>query len=79
MLLTLLDGAGPLYLRLSEALRLAIRDGRLRPGDRLPGTRSLATELGDYIERVVRNFVKQREGNERFAQWAVRADEADLR
>ena len=46
MLLTLLDGAGPLYLRLSEALRLAIRDGRLRPGDRLPGTRSLATELG---------------------------------
>ncbi|MEV6322365.1 nitrite/sulfite reductase [Nocardia sp. NPDC051787] len=36
-------------------------------------------ELGDYIERVVRNFVKQREDGERFAQWAVRADEADLR
>ena len=35
-------------------------------------------ELADYIERVVRNFVKQREGGERFAQWAVRADEADL-
>lgn len=33
----------------------------------------------DYIERVVRNFVKQREDGERFAQWAVRADEADLR
>jgi len=28
---------------------------------------------------VVRNFVKQREQGERFATWAVRADEADLR
>ncbi|WP_067477202.1 nitrite/sulfite reductase, partial [Nocardia amamiensis] len=36
-------------------------------------------ELGDFVERVVRNFVKQREDGERFAQWAVRADEADLR
>ena len=39
----------------------------------------LSSELGEYIERVVRNFVKQREDGERFAQWAVRADEADLR
>ena len=38
-----------------------------------------STELGDYIERVVRNFVKQRSEGERFAQWAVRAEEADLR
>ncbi|OZF46471.1 sulfite reductase [Rhodococcus sp. 14-2470-1b] len=38
-----------------------------------------STELGDYIERVVRNFVKHRGEGERFAQWAVRADEADLR
>nr|WP_296772122.1 nitrite/sulfite reductase [Rhodococcus sp. (in: high G+C Gram-positive bacteria)] len=38
-----------------------------------------STELGDYIERVVRNFIKHREDSERFAQWAVRADEADLR
>lgn len=45
MMLTL-KGAGPLYLRLSEALRLAIQEGRIRPGDRLPGTRSLASELG---------------------------------
>ncbi|WP_239476598.1 nitrite/sulfite reductase [Nocardia arizonensis] len=36
-------------------------------------------EMGDYIERVVRNFIKHREEGERFAQWAVRADEADLR
>lgn len=36
-------------------------------------------ELGDYIERVVRNFVKHRSDGERFAQWVVRADEDDLR
>ena len=35
--------------------------------------------LGDYIDRVVRNFVKHRDEGERFAQWAVRADEEDLR
>ena len=38
-----------------------------------------SSELGDYIDRVVRNFDKHREDGERFAQWAVRADEADLR
>ena len=31
----------------------------------------LSTELGDYIDRVVRNFVKQREHGERFATWAT--------
>ena len=36
-------------------------------------------ELGDYIDRVVRNFIKHRNEGERFAQWAVRADDADLR
>ncbi|WP_072688372.1 nitrite/sulfite reductase [Rhodococcus marinonascens] len=36
-------------------------------------------ELGDYIDRVVRQFVKQRNESERFAEWAVRAEEGDLR
>ncbi|ARG77972.1 nitrite/sulfite reductase [Mycobacterium kansasii] len=36
-------------------------------------------ELGDYIERVVRNFIKHRADGERFAQWAIRAEEDDLR
>ncbi len=36
-------------------------------------------ELGDYIDRVTRNFVKYRSPGERFAQWAMRADEDDLR
>src|SRR4051794_37032054 len=50
LLLDLGDGAGragrPLRERVEAALRAAIRDGRLRPGDRLPATRALASELG---------------------------------
>lgn len=36
-------------------------------------------ELGDYVDRVVRNYIKQREDGERFSQWAVRAEDEDLR
>ncbi len=48
-------------------------------GRKLRQHKVTSAELGDYIERVVRNFVKQRESGERFAQWAVRADDSDLR
>ncbi|MDL9935518.1 nitrite/sulfite reductase [Gordonia sp. ABSL1-1] len=48
-------------------------------GRKLRQHKVASTELGDYIERVVRNFVAQREDGERFAQWAVRADEEALR
>lgn len=48
-------------------------------GRKLRQHKVTSTELGDYIERVVRNFVKQRSDGERFAQWAVRAQEEELR
>ncbi|WP_330178886.1 nitrite/sulfite reductase [Nocardia sp. NBC_01503] len=48
-------------------------------GRKLRQHKVTSTELGDYIERVVRNFVKNRDEGERFAVWAVRAEEADLR
>ncbi|QBJ95010.1 nitrite/sulfite reductase [Rhodococcus sp. ABRD24] len=48
-------------------------------GRKLRQHKVTSTELGDYIDRVVRNFVKHRYEGERFAQWAVRADEGDLR
>lgn len=48
-------------------------------GRKLRQHKVASDELGDYIDRVVRNFVKHRNEGERFAQWAVRADEADLR
>jgi sulfite reductase (ferredoxin) len=48
-------------------------------GRKLRQHKVTSAELGDYIERVVRNFAKNRNEGERFAQWAVRADETDLR
>jgi sulfite reductase (ferredoxin) len=48
-------------------------------GRKLRQHKVTSDELGDYMDRVVRNFVKQRENGERFATWALRAEEADLR
>ena len=45
MLLDLHQG-GPLHARLTDALREAIRDGRLRAGSRLPSSRDMSAELG---------------------------------
>jgi len=41
-----LSGSGPAHRRLAEAIRAAIRDGRLRPGDVVPASRNLAGDLG---------------------------------
>jgi sulfite reductase (ferredoxin) len=71
------DGDGPVegfQVHLGGSLGLDSGFGR-----KLRQHKVLSSELGDYIDRVVRNFVKQREQGERFATWAVRADEADLR
>ena len=37
--------ATPLHRQISEGLRLAVLDGRLRPGQRIPSSRTLAGEL----------------------------------
>ncbi|GAB3217969.1 nitrite/sulfite reductase [Mycolicibacterium hippocampi] len=71
------DGDGPIegfQVHLGGSLGLDSGFGR-----KLRQHKILSSELGDYIDRVVRNFVKQREHGERFATWALRADEADLR
>jgi sulfite reductase (ferredoxin) len=71
------DGDGPeegFQVHLGGSLGLDSGFGR-----KLRQHKVLSSELGDYIDRVVRNFVKQREQGERFATWALRADEADLR
>ncbi|HUL98317.1 MAG TPA: nitrite/sulfite reductase [Mycobacterium sp.] len=71
------DGDGPVegfQVHLGGSLGLDSGFGR-----KLRQHKVLSGELGDYIERVVRNFVKQRSEGERFATWALRADEADLR
>lgn len=48
-------------------------------GRKLRQHKVTSDELGDYIDRVTRNFLKNRSEGERFAQWAVRAEEDDLR
>jgi sulfite reductase (ferredoxin) len=48
-------------------------------GRKLRQHKVTSNELGDYIDRVTRNFLKHRHEGERFAQWAVRAEEDDLR
>ena len=45
-------GGRPLYQQLYESLIQQIRDGRLRRGDRLPGKRSLAGQLGVAVNTV---------------------------
>ena len=50
MLLTI-DAGGPLYVRVYEAMRQAILEGRLKPRERLPSTRELALDLG--VSRTV--------------------------
>jgi sulfite reductase (ferredoxin) len=48
-------------------------------GRKLRGHKVTSAELVDYVERVVRNYLTQRQEGERFPQWATRAEEADLR
>ena len=48
-------------------------------GRKLRGHKVTAAELGDYVERVVRRFARQRHPGERFPQWAARATEEELR
>jgi sulfite reductase (ferredoxin) len=47
-------------------------------GRKVRGLKVTAEELPDYVERVVRRYVGEREPHERFATWAVRADEEAL-
>jgi GntR family transcriptional regulator/MocR family aminotransferase len=46
-------GAGPIFLRIARGVMRDIRRGRLAPGQRLPGSRSWARELGFNRNTVV--------------------------
>ncbi|WP_165975715.1 nitrite/sulfite reductase [Actinomadura rubrisoli] len=48
-------------------------------GKKIRGLKTTSAGLTDYVERVVRRFDEQRTEGETFAQWAQRADEADLK
>ncbi|TDE34433.1 nitrite/sulfite reductase [Actinomadura sp. 6K520] len=48
-------------------------------GKKVRGLKTTSAGLTDYVERVVRNYDKQRDEGETFAEWVQRADEADLK
>ena len=50
------EGAPPRYEQIANALSQAIRSGQLRPGDRLPTLRRLASELGVSLTTVTAAF-----------------------
>jgi sulfite reductase (ferredoxin) len=48
-------------------------------GRKLRGLKVTSAELGEYVERLVRQFTEERTEGERFAQWVLRADEDSLK
>ncbi|MUL43479.1 nitrite/sulfite reductase [Streptomonospora sp. PA3] len=48
-------------------------------GRKVRGLKTTSAELPDYIERVLRRFLDQREEGEPFAAWAARAEDGDLK
>ncbi len=48
-------------------------------GRTVRGLKVTAAELPDYVERVVTRYESQRQSDQTFSQWAVQADEAELR
>jgi DNA-binding transcriptional MocR family regulator len=57
----LTTGKGPRYLRLASFIEQSVADGRLRPGDRLPAQRELASWLGIDFTTVTRAYNRARE------------------
>ena len=47
------ESAVPVYRQIADGVRSAAKDGRLKPGHRLPATRDLARELGVNRQTVV--------------------------
>ncbi|REF30734.1 sulfite reductase (ferredoxin) [Calidifontibacter indicus] len=48
-------------------------------GRKLRAHKVTSAELGDYVERIVGNFARERTDRERFADWVARADDEALR
>jgi len=83
------DGAtfdSPLYRQVYERVRAQILDGRLRPGERVPATRTLADELGvarntvarAYDDLLAEGYLRGRRGSGTYvAEIQPPADDAD--
>ena len=79
-------GAGPGRRAWSRASRSTSAAGSAWPqgqtagfGRKLRGLKTTAEELPAYVERLARRYLAGRTEGEAFAQWVVRAEEAELR
>src|SRR5262245_21833985 len=52
------DDEQPIFLRLARAISDEVRRGRLRPGDALPGSRTLARSLGIHRNTVLAAYAE---------------------
>src|SRR5215470_17592738 len=76
--------AKPLHRQLYDGYRDAIVDGRLRPGQRLPSTRTLASELGvsrmpvvlAFEQLVAEGYLQSRVGAGSYVSTTLRAPAA---
>jgi GntR family transcriptional regulator/MocR family aminotransferase len=76
-------GRGPLHIRLTTAIRAAIRAGRLPLGAALPPTRTLAAELGvsrwtvtqAYSQLVTEGYLLARTGSATRVHWSPEPDD----
>src|SRR5437660_12693872 len=51
-------GEQPIFIRLARAISDDVRRGRLKPGDALPGSRSLARALGVHRNTVLAAYAE---------------------
>jgi len=54
---------GPRFLQMADALQAAAVDGSLKPGDRLPSQRQLATQLNGDLTTITRAYDEARRRN----------------
>src|SRR6478752_870510 len=52
------EGEQPIFIRLARAISDDVRRGRLKPGDALPGSRSLARALGVHRNTVLAAYAE---------------------
>src|SRR3954449_5213070 len=76
------SSATPIHRQIYEALRRAVLDGRLRPGQRIPSTRALAVELAvsrlpvltAYDQLLHERYLEGRVGSGTFVSAAIPDD-----